>query len=130
VRHAGGVDDEAFEQWVLRREQERRRKLGRLRVNTLGPGPQHGSHVAPQAPRLISRWDGFAWVPVAVASDWEAAAAVLHPSGGADDRRDQPTKPAVARTGGLAERKRARLRELLDDQPYRPTRPDDPTTTR
>ncbi|MEV7755971.1 DUF6087 family protein [Streptomyces griseofuscus] len=67
------VSDEPFEQWVRRREEEQQRKVGRLRLNTLASGTERGSHVDPDEPRLISRWDGYAWEPVSVARNWESA---------------------------------------------------------
>ncbi|MER5755985.1 DUF6087 family protein [Streptomyces sp. NPDC002088] len=113
------MSDEPFEQWARRREEERKRKKGRLRLNTLNSGPERGSHVDPEVPRLISRWDGYVWEPVAVACNWAAAASVLSPPSGADERPEQsastrsPGQNAQAHSGGITERKRARLRGLL-----------------
>ncbi|MFJ9544072.1 DUF6087 family protein [Streptomyces sp. NPDC101225] len=111
--------DEPFEQWARRREDERDRKKGRLRLNTLNAGPERGSHVDPETPRLISRWDGYVWEPVAVACNWETAMSVLKPSNGAAERRAQPAsarspgQDVEAQSGGITERKRVRLRNLL-----------------
>ncbi|WP_392675024.1 DUF6087 family protein [Streptomyces sp. LN785] len=122
------MDEEPFEHWVSRRELERRRKKGRLRLSALNPGPRRGSHVFPEAPRLIWRWDGYAWEPVAVASDWAAAATVLYSQDGADGPTGRRTPGRLSRTAqgrrlsgeGMAERKKARVRELLDEGDYRP----------
>ncbi|WP_143031780.1 DUF6087 family protein [Actinacidiphila guanduensis] len=125
------ANDESFEYWVRRREQERQRKRGRLRVNTLKEGAQRGSHVDPEAPRLISRWDGYCWEPVAVASDLAEAAAMLQSDCG-DGERSEQLEPrcgsGTAQDGDLrgmtiAERKRARVRQMLDEEQYRPGSP-------
>ncbi|MEU0860496.1 DUF6087 family protein [Streptomyces griseofuscus] len=54
------MSDEPFEQWARMREEEQQRKVGRLRLNTLSSGAERGSHVDPDEPRLVSRWDGYA----------------------------------------------------------------------
>lgn len=99
-----------------------------MRLSALNSGPRRSSHVFPQAPRLISRWDGYSWEPVAVASDWAAAAAVLYPHGSADEpiEREEPgglsraVQDSQLRRVGMAERKKARVRDLIDEGQYRP----------
>ncbi|WP_327365191.1 DUF6087 family protein [Streptomyces sp. NBC_01217] len=122
------MDEESFEHWMSRREQERRRMKGRMRLDALNSHPRRGSHVFPEAPRLISRWDGYSWEPVAVASHWAAAAALLYSHDVADERTERQDPGRVARAvqdsrlrgAGTAERKKARVRELLDEGHYRP----------
>jgi Family of unknown function (DUF6087) len=117
------MDDEPLEQWVRRREEERERKTGRLRHTPLAPGPHRGSHVHPDAPRLISRWDGYAWQPLAVVDDLAQAKAFVHPpEPPADPQTPPPHAPGTGTGTGrhrgpsAADRREARLRELLDDQ--------------
>ncbi|MFI8185352.1 DUF6087 family protein [Actinacidiphila glaucinigra] len=111
------MEDEPLEQWLRRRNERQARKTGRLRAGTLAPGPPRGAHVAPDAPRLISRWDGHAWQPVAVVADLAEARAVL--------RAARNGRRAASPTGGngaatpppaaAADRREARLRALLDE---------------
>ncbi|MFF3563926.1 DUF6087 family protein [Streptomyces sp. NPDC002574] len=67
------MSDESLERWMRRREEQQERTKGRLRLDTLASGPRRGTHVNPDAPRLVSRWDGCAWQPVSVVSDLAAA---------------------------------------------------------
>ncbi|WP_301130516.1 DUF6087 family protein [Streptomyces cacaoi] len=114
------MDDESFEQWVHRREEERRRSTGRLRSDALRPGPPRGAHVDPAAPRLISRWDGYAWEPVAVAPDHPAAAAAMRPPADAPPGADT-SRPATAdRRSARPERRKSRVRRLLTEPPFSP----------
>ncbi|MEU9076126.1 DUF6087 family protein [Kitasatospora sp. NPDC004745] len=94
-------EEEPLAQWAARREQ-RRRPVGQLRAVGLGvtegdgghggtrdgihdssrgggdAGRGRGAHVAPAQPRLIVRWDGYQWLPEAVAEDYAAAQRILH----------------------------------------------------
>ncbi|MEU1537296.1 DUF6087 family protein [Actinacidiphila glaucinigra] len=71
------MEGESLEQWLPRREERQAQKVGRLRAGTLAQRPPRGAHVAPDAPRLISRWDGHTWRPVAVVADLPQARAAL-----------------------------------------------------
>lgn len=53
-------DDESLSAWAERLD----RKIGRLRAVPLvaGDGPR-GTHLAPDAPRVIQRWNGHEWEP-------------------------------------------------------------------
>ncbi|MBC3841686.1 hypothetical protein GXW82_19955 [Streptacidiphilus sp. 4-A2] len=118
------MDDEAFEAWARRREERRSHREGRLRLDPLTPGQRRGSHVDPDAPRLISRWDGFAWEPVGVAGDWAQATALPHPDETGEEaeaRRPERVDPAPGT--GPAERRRTRIRQLVAGPCYRPARP-------
>lgn len=117
------MDDEPLERWVQRREEQRERKRGRLRLNTLVSGPQRGSHVNPGAPRLVSQWDGYAWQPVSVVSDLAGAQAVLY---GPERQERHPVQwqssgrlvrgagTRMSPAAAAADRRKARLRELLE----------------
>ncbi|MFI9202344.1 DUF6087 family protein [Streptomyces sp. NPDC053048] len=88
------MDDESLEHWARRREADRERKKGRLRAIPLAPGPHRGAHVHPDAPRLIVRWDGYAWQPVAVVEDLAVAKTVLYPPEPAGERPAEWDRPA------------------------------------
>ena len=108
------MQDEPFEQWVRRREKERERRKGRVRLSALTPGVRRGSHVHPEAPRLISRWDGYRWQPVAVVADLAAAKAALSfRSPVSSDDGEVPDDDG--RRATAAGRRRARLRRLVDE---------------
>lgn len=69
-------DEEPLSAWYARRE-ARRRPIGERRVVSLQAGPNRGSHVDPQAPRIVQEWDGHSWQPVSVADDYSAACRVV-----------------------------------------------------
>ncbi|MFD7469635.1 DUF6087 family protein [Streptomyces tendae] len=73
-------DDESLSAWAERLD----RKIGRLRAVPLvaGDGPR-GTHLAPDAPRVIQRWNGHEWEPHGFAADLAEARRVLHPDSGA-----------------------------------------------
>ncbi|MFD8347404.1 DUF6087 family protein [Streptomyces coelicoflavus] len=68
-------DDEPLSAWAERRD----RKIGRLRAVPLaaGDGPR-GTHLAPDAPRVIQRWNGYEWEPHGFAANLAEARSVLH----------------------------------------------------
>ncbi|MFI6155062.1 DUF6087 family protein [Kitasatospora sp. NPDC051170] len=69
-------EDEPLEQWAARRE-ARRRPVGELRAVTIG---HEGApaHLHPKEPRLVSRWDGYEWVPETIAANYASAQRFLH----------------------------------------------------
>ncbi|GHJ39170.1 DUF6087 family protein [Streptomyces sp. TS71-3] len=67
------MDEEPLEEWAARRDQHRP-AIGERRAAPLDGQEEHGSHVAPDAPRGIQEWDGHQWVPVGIAEDFTAAA--------------------------------------------------------
>ncbi|MEU1290504.1 DUF6087 family protein [Kitasatospora sp. NPDC005856] len=69
-------EDEPLERWAARRE-ARRRPVGVLRAVTIGHETA-AAHLHQDAPRLVSRWDGYQWVPETVAPDYAAAQRFLH----------------------------------------------------
>jgi hypothetical protein len=70
------MDDESLSQWAERREA----KIGRLRAVPVlsGKGPS-GSHLNPDAPRAIERWNGHAWEPYGFARSLAEAQRILYP---------------------------------------------------
>ncbi|MDN3296332.1 DUF6087 family protein [Streptomyces ficellus] len=82
------MDDEPLEEWAERRDA----KIGRLRAVPVvsGDGPK-GSHLNPDAPRAIERWNGHAWEPYTLAANLAEAKRILHPGAGS------PATPAVVR---------------------------------
>ncbi|BDM72637.1 hypothetical protein HEK616_61240 [Streptomyces nigrescens] len=70
------MDDEPLSEWAERRYA----KVGRLRVIPLvtGDGPK-GSHLNPDAPCAIQRWNGYSWEPHGFASDLAEAKQNLYP---------------------------------------------------
>lgn len=81
------MDDEPLSEWAERRDA----KVGRLRAVPLtsGDGPQ-GSHLNPDAPRVIQRWNGHAWEPHGFAADLAEAKRILYPEA------SRPPAPAPA----------------------------------
>ena len=70
------MDDESLSEWAERRDA----KIGRLRAVPLlsGDGPQ-GFHLNPDAPRVIQRWNGYAWEPHGFAANLAEAKRILYP---------------------------------------------------
>ncbi|WP_431781076.1 DUF6087 family protein [Streptomyces chumphonensis] len=70
------MDEEPLKDWAERRDG----RIGRLRAvhAVTGQGPQ-GAHVEPEAPRVIERWNGYAWEPHLFAASLAEAKAVLYP---------------------------------------------------
>ncbi|MCX4822706.1 DUF6087 family protein [Streptomyces sp. NBC_01142] len=71
------MDDEPLSQWADRRDT----KIGRFRAVPLvtGDSPQ-GSHLNPDAPRAIQRWNGHMWEPYGFAVNLAAARRILFPN--------------------------------------------------
>ncbi|MEU8784320.1 DUF6087 family protein [Streptomyces sp. NPDC048637] len=70
------MDDEPLSEWAERRDA----KIGRLRAVPLVPGEgPRGSHLNPDAPRAIQRWNGYAWEPHGFASNLAEAKRILYP---------------------------------------------------
>jgi len=69
-------EDEPLEQWAARREKHRR-PVGALKAVIIGH-ENASAHLHPLLPRLVSRWDGYQWLPEAVADDYAAAQRILH----------------------------------------------------
>ncbi|MFJ2259688.1 DUF6087 family protein [Streptomyces sp. NPDC087844] len=71
------MDDESLSDWAERRDA----KIGRLRAVPLVSGDGlKGSHLNPDAPRAIQRWNGYAWEPYGFAANLAETRRILHPS--------------------------------------------------
>lgn len=92
------MDDESLSDWAGRRDA----KIGRLRAVPLvtGDGPK-GSHLNPDAPRVIQRWNGYAWEPHGYAANLAEARRILHPC----DEEPATTQPQPLRAGTGRHRK-------------------------
>ncbi|WP_455681775.1 DUF6087 family protein [Streptomyces violascens] len=55
-------DDEPLDAWAARRA-TRLRPVGERKAVHLGGDPHRAAHIAPDTPRLIVEWDGYAWQP-------------------------------------------------------------------
>ncbi|MFM9445328.1 DUF6087 family protein [Streptomyces acidiscabies] len=73
------MDEEPLSEWARRRDA----KVGRLRAVPIvrGDGPR-ATHVNPDEPRAIERWNGHAWEPYGYAADLAEAKRVLYPEAG------------------------------------------------
>ncbi|MEV6834637.1 DUF6087 family protein [Streptomyces sp. NPDC051133] len=78
------MDDEPLKDWAERRDA----KIGRLRAVPVasGDGPR-ASHLNPDAPRAIERWNGHVWEPYGFAATLAEAKAILYPE------TDEPSPP-------------------------------------
>ncbi|MCL3998679.1 DUF6087 family protein [Streptomyces lavenduligriseus] len=74
------MDDEPLSEWAERHDTS----IGRLRAVPLvtGDGPR-GSHLNPDVPRAIQRWNGHLWEPYGFAANLAEAKRVLFPGTGA-----------------------------------------------
>ncbi|MFJ8489458.1 DUF6087 family protein [Streptomyces sp. NPDC094038] len=70
------MDDEPLKDWAERRDA----KIGRLRAVPVvsGDGPK-ASHLHPDAPRAVERWNGHTWEPYGFVANLAEAKAILHP---------------------------------------------------
>ncbi|WP_432059198.1 DUF6087 family protein [Streptomyces sp. S1] len=70
------MDDEPLAEWAERRDA----RIGRLRAVPLvtGDGPR-ASHLNPDAPRAIQRWNGHLWEPYGFAANLAEARRLLFP---------------------------------------------------
>ncbi|AZS86699.1 hypothetical protein ELQ87_22395 [Streptomyces griseoviridis] len=82
------MDDEPLKEWAERRDS----KIGRLRALPIvsGDGPK-ASHLHPDAPRAIERWNGHAWEPYGFVANLAEAKALLHPE--TNEPTPTPTGP-------------------------------------
>jgi hypothetical protein len=90
------MDDEPLKDWAERRDA----KVGRLRAVPIvtGDGPQ-GSHLNPEAPRAIERWNGHAWEPQGFASNLAEAKGILYPEISEPSTPGPVPKPLGSGTG-------------------------------
>jgi hypothetical protein len=71
-----GDHDEPLDQWAAKRE-ARLRPVGVLKAVVIGH-QDAAAHRYPGLPRVILRWDGYAWAPEAIADDYAATQRFLH----------------------------------------------------
>ncbi|WDV53642.1 DUF6087 family protein [Streptomyces coeruleorubidus] len=90
------MDDEPLRDWADRRDA----KIGRLRAMPVvsGDGPR-GSHLYPETPRAIERWNGHAWEPYGFAADLDETKAVLYPEASRPPSPEPVSKPLGTGTG-------------------------------
>ncbi|MCI4143880.1 MULTISPECIES: DUF6087 family protein [Streptomyces] len=94
------MDDEPLSRWAERRDA----RVGQLRAVPLvtGDGPR-ASHLNPDAPRAIQRWNGHLWEPHGFAENLAEARRVLFPETEAaalTPRRHHGSAPGRADIGG------------------------------
>ncbi|WP_142216747.1 DUF6087 family protein [Streptomyces sp. SLBN-118] len=71
------MDDESLSQWAERRDA----RIGQLRTVPFVSGDGHrGSHLNPDAPRAIQRWNGHMWEPYGFAANLAEARRVPFPN--------------------------------------------------
>ncbi|MEV5136209.1 DUF6087 family protein [Streptomyces syringium] len=93
------MDEEPLSEWAERRDA----KIGRLRAIPIvsGDSPK-GSHVQPDAPRAIERWNGHDWEPYAFVASLVEAKRMLFPEANtpaapSTNRASQPLAPGKGR---------------------------------
>ncbi|MEU0192998.1 DUF6087 family protein [Streptomyces afghaniensis] len=87
------MDDEPLADWAERRDA----KIGRLPV-VPGDGPR-ASHLNPDAPRAIGRWNGHTWEPYGFAAGLAEAQAILYPEANEPSPPGPVPKPLGSGTG-------------------------------
>ncbi|QOV36414.1 hypothetical protein IM697_41555 [Streptomyces ferrugineus] len=90
------MDDEPLKDWAERRDA----KIGRLRAVPVVPcdGPR-ASHLNPDAPRAIERWNGHTWELYGFADSLAEAQAILYPEANDPSPSGPVSKPLSSSTG-------------------------------
>lgn len=82
------MDDEPLKDWAERRDA----KIGKLRAAPVtGKGSARGSHVSPDAPRVIERWNGSSWELHAIVPNLAEAKRLLYPDPEASPPAPEPS---------------------------------------
>jgi len=90
------MDDEPLTDWAERRDA----KIGRLRAVPVVPGDgPKASHLNPDVPRAIERWNGHAWELYGFAASLTEAKAVLYPEANKPSPPGPVPKPLGSGTG-------------------------------
>jgi hypothetical protein len=90
------MDDEPLKDWAERRDA----KIGRLRAVPVVPGDgPRASHLNPDAPRAIERWNGHTWEPYGFAAGLAEAQAILYPEANEPSPPGPVPKPLGSGTG-------------------------------
>ncbi|MCZ4510392.1 DUF6087 family protein [Streptomyces sp. ActVer] len=96
------MDDEPLKDWAERRDA----KIGRLRAVPVVPGDgPKGGHLQPDAPRVIERWNGYAWEPLAFAANLTETKAILYPAAATSEPPPAGSKPKPLGSGTGKHRK-------------------------
>ena len=90
------MDDESLSEWAERRDA----RIGLLRAVPLisGDGLQ-GSHLNPDAPRVIQQWNGHAWEPHRFAVNLAEARRILYPQASEPPASEPARKPLGSGSG-------------------------------
>ncbi|MFE6287950.1 DUF6087 family protein [Streptomyces sp. NPDC057877] len=90
------MDDEPLKDWAERRAA----RIGRLRAAPVVPGDgPRASHLNPDAPRAIERWNGHAWELYGFAASLADAKAILYPEANKPSPAGPVPKPLGSGTG-------------------------------
>ncbi|GGW33018.1 DUF6087 family protein [Streptomyces caelestis] len=90
------MDDEPLKDWAERRDA----RIGRLRAVPAVPGDgPRASHLNPDAPRAIERWNGHAWELYGFAASLAEAQAILYPEANEPSPPGPVPKPLGSGTG-------------------------------
>ncbi|MBT3149823.1 hypothetical protein HTV45_02655 [Streptomyces sp. CHD11] len=90
------MDDEPLTDWAERRDA----KIGRLRAVPVMPGDgPRASHLNPDAPRAIERWNGHTWELYGFAASLVEAQAILYPEANKPSPSGPVSKPLGSGTG-------------------------------
>ncbi|MER5439699.1 DUF6087 family protein [Streptomyces sp. NPDC002790] len=86
------MDDEPLSEWAERRDA----KIGRLRAVPLTPGDgPKGTHLNPESPRAIQRWNGYVWEPHGFAANLAEAKRILYPDAQKPATMPSPQQPPL-----------------------------------
>ncbi|EFL34023.1 conserved hypothetical protein [Streptomyces viridochromogenes DSM 40736] len=90
------MDDESLKDWAERRDA----MIGRLRAVPVMPGDgPRASHLNPDAPRAIERWNGHAWELYGFAASLADAKAILYPEANEPSSLRPMAKPLGSGSG-------------------------------
>lgn len=90
------MDDEPLKDWAERRDA----KIGRLRAVPVVPGDgPRASHLNPDAPRAVERWNGHTWELYGFAASLAEAQAILYPEANEGSPPGPVRKPITSSTG-------------------------------
>ncbi|MFJ6697507.1 DUF6087 family protein [Streptomyces sp. NPDC091272] len=93
------MDDEPLSEWLKRREA----RIGRLRAVVADEKGRRATHLFPDKPRAIERWNGHTWELVTVVPNLAEAKRVLYPDVA---KPDSPTRqPSLMKEGTGRHRK-------------------------
>jgi hypothetical protein len=94
------MQEEPLAEWARRREERRAAAKGKLRAFPLTSGPNRGTHVEPDAPRVIEEWNGTEWATMCVVGDLTAAKTLLYPPQPVEEKPGEWNRPALGKGHG------------------------------